>query len=332
MSGLTNYLALNGYDLSFIFQSGNSSIITGFKLVNGNDIGSIFQAYTAGNQSAITGLISVGGGDICTLFNRIVFSPLSITGCCLWMDAADATTITINTSKVSDWNDKSGLGYHFTQTNAAYRPTYGSNAITFTYSSTNYLLGNPTATGFAIGTNSYACFVVCSITNNGRLNTTSSIYTKAAYATASGRMFITRNNGASGNLNARFSHDTSVIYGISDGAYTADTYRIIELIVNRREGKDTIYTSGTLIGTTTYSSDTATNFSNSYVMLIGAIASANGTGTYAGQFLDGKVAEIVSYSNAYDMSSGTREKIEGYLANKWSISLPINHPYYNNPP
>jgi len=328
MSGLTNYLALSGYDLSFIFQPGNSSIITGFKLANGNDIGTIFEAYTTGSQSAITGLISVGGGDICTLFNRIVFSPLNIAGCCLWMDSADAGTITITSGKVSGWNDKSGRNYHFTQTNAAYRPTYGSGVMTFTYSSTNYLLGNSLATTFAIGTNSYACFVVCSITDNGRLNTTSSIYTKAAYATVSGRMFITRNMNASGNLNARFCHDTSVISGIADGSYSANTYRVIELIVNRREGKDTIYTSGKSIGTTNYTSDISTNFSNSYEMLIGAIASSSGTGTTAGQFLDGNIAEIVSYSNAYDMSSDTREKIEGYLAHKWAIPLPTTHPYY----
>ena len=62
MSGLTNYLALSGYDLSFIFQPGTSSIITGFKLANGNDIGSIFQEYTTGTQASATGLISSGGG------------------------------------------------------------------------------------------------------------------------------------------------------------------------------------------------------------------------------------------------------------------------------
>lgn len=86
--------------------------------------------------------------------------------------------------------------------------------------------------------------------------------------------------------------------------------------------------------TTSNSADTTTSYSNNYLMLIGAGNDAAGTGVLNSDFLTGNVAEIVSYSNSTDMTDSDRQKIEGYLAWKWSIntSLPLGHPYYSNPP
>jgi len=51
------------------------------------------------------------------------FSPRSIPGCTLWLDAADPTTIS-GTSSITAWNDKSGSGNNaiFTGTNPSYTP------------------------------------------------------------------------------------------------------------------------------------------------------------------------------------------------------------------
>jgi hypothetical protein len=253
------------------------------------------------------------------------------------MDGADSTTISITALKVSGWNDKSGRNFHFSQSTAAYRPTYTNGAIIFTYSSSNYLYGNALATNFTVGTNSYACFVVCSISTLGMTSTTSTIYCKAPFVGSSGRIFISRNQSAGNQsyLNARFAKDGTAEYGVLEN--TPVTYRIIELIVNRKvSNADYIYTTGNLIRTTTYSPDT-TNYTNAYTMLIGGMnGSASGTDgtTASGYFLDGKVAEIVSYSNTTDMTDPQREKIEGYLAWKWGIqsSLPGGHRYINGPP
>ena len=58
------------------------------------------------------------------------FSPLELSPA-LWLDASDATTITSSGSpaKVSQWNDKSGNGYNFTQATGAAQPTLTTNAI-----------------------------------------------------------------------------------------------------------------------------------------------------------------------------------------------------------
>lgn len=48
----------------------------------------------------------------------------------LWLDAADAGTVTLNGTTVSQWRDKSGNGNNATQSTAANQPTYSAaNAV-----------------------------------------------------------------------------------------------------------------------------------------------------------------------------------------------------------
>lgn len=64
------------------------------------------------------------------------FAPTSIAGLVLWLDASDASTVTLDGSNnVSQWNDKSGNARHATQATVLTRPNYvtaaqnGLNAI-----------------------------------------------------------------------------------------------------------------------------------------------------------------------------------------------------------
>ncbi len=41
------------------------------------------------------------------------FTPLDISGCALWLDAMDNTTLTTSGSNITSWRDKSGNGYNF---------------------------------------------------------------------------------------------------------------------------------------------------------------------------------------------------------------------------
>jgi hypothetical protein len=45
---------------------------------------------------------------------RLPFKPTDIGGCQLWLDAADATTLTLTGSIVTQWRDKSGSGNNAT--------------------------------------------------------------------------------------------------------------------------------------------------------------------------------------------------------------------------
>lgn len=55
------------------------------------------------------------------------FTPLSIAGLQLWLDAGQG--ITLNGSNVSQWNDLSGNGNHAVQLNAGYQPAYVTNQL-----------------------------------------------------------------------------------------------------------------------------------------------------------------------------------------------------------
>jgi hypothetical protein len=58
------------------------------------------------------------------------FSPASIPNLALWLDAADASTITVDGSNnVSEWRDKSGNARHLTQGTALNRPSYVTGVL-----------------------------------------------------------------------------------------------------------------------------------------------------------------------------------------------------------
>ena len=80
--------------------------------------------------------LSVGNLSIPTAISP-VFSPMSIPGCRLWLDADDPYSLTLSGSSVVNWRDKSGNGLDVGHTVFANQPIYkreyknGRGAITF---------------------------------------------------------------------------------------------------------------------------------------------------------------------------------------------------------
>ena len=63
-----------------------------------------------------------------TISNTSFFSPTQIAGCALWLDAADANSITQSGGNVSVWNDKSGNGRNAVPSTGS-GGSYPSNSI-----------------------------------------------------------------------------------------------------------------------------------------------------------------------------------------------------------
>jgi hypothetical protein len=58
------------------------------------------------------------------------FSPASISNLAFWVDAADASTLTLDGSNnVEEWRDKSGAARHLTQATTTLRPAYVTGAL-----------------------------------------------------------------------------------------------------------------------------------------------------------------------------------------------------------
>jgi len=87
------------------------------------------------------------------------FNPKSIAGLSLWLDASDASTITLNGATVSEWRDKSGNARHLSEATANNQPTMstlnGRGAISFDGVNDRLITSS---TLMAVGTNSFTLF------------------------------------------------------------------------------------------------------------------------------------------------------------------------------
>jgi hypothetical protein len=239
------------------------------------------------------------------------------------LDAADASTVTLSTSKVTQWNDKSGNGYNFTQSTSGNQPTYSTsslnslNTITFTAANNTYLLG--TASTNFMGTNSLSVYGIFK-TNNSTSG--SSVFSKALYGSASGRiLYGYRDPGTPGTIVGGIggNQGSNVYTSISD-TYTGGAWRVFGFVSDRSGWTNITYQNGISIGSTTITVDTTTNLTNAFPMLVGAYNNSSGGASppQAGQYLDGAVGELLVFSSA--LTTSQRQQVEGYLAHKWGLS------------
>ena len=235
----------------------------------------------------------------------VAFSPLSISGCALWLDAADASTITYSSgSNLSQWRDKSDLANHFSLTSGTpasitdggYRVVSipsgaimtSANQITFTTSSAFFIVSrysSPSADYIAM---------LLGFTNINGANKGIRFYQNfLTGTTAGGYNFGDANELA---VNAYYVNGT-LNPGFESNVYV-NVYSIISTVAP--------YSGGT-----------------SYVTL--------SSSTYS-RFFIGNIAEFLYYPAG--ITNTQRQQVEGYLAWKWGLqaSLPVGHPYKSAAP
>jgi hypothetical protein len=243
------------------------------------------------------------------------FNPLDIDGLELWMDAADATTIT-GSNPVTQWNDKSGNSLNFTASSGPVLATAsqnGLNTLTFTAANSQFM-SNSSTVNF-IEFYSLSIFIVFKYSN-----TTSAgyIFAKSLFGTANGRILFGRNAGTPATFNTGITTANNAYTTYSD-SYTANTWRIYGFVVNRSAGTVNAYQNGVSISSGTFTVDTTTNLTTAYPMAIGAHNNSSGTLSppQAGLYFDGSIGEILVYSTA--LTQQQRQKVEGYLSSKWGL-------------
>ena len=236
------------------------------------------------------------------------FLPTQITGCSLWLDAADSSTVILSGVNVTQWNDKSG--------NAA-NATASGNGLIYTQSAINskpaiLLPGNTTYTFFTgtsiSGTLNQAIFIVITtisgITQYSRLFS----FGGAGDYNSLGNMVVGWNSPG-GVLIER-----NGIFLPSTNALVYSTPFITSSVISGTSVLGYINGTNTLTGTTT-----STNFTHSQY----EIGSYTGSGGYTWY---GYVGEVIIYNSS--ISDTQRQQIEGYLAQKWGLtaSLISGHP------
>jgi hypothetical protein len=261
--------------------------------------------------------------DTSFLWNETVWNP-SMVSTALWLDAADASTITTVSGAVSQWNDKSGNGRHATQGTSGYRPAYTSAAINsknvVTFDGTDDLLG----------------FSALSFTNN---------------ISALSFVFVAKTSDqATGSYKAMFQLDTNTgadratVYIRNSTIETggrrldADSYQfqsvgtvttasfISTSVFNYSSANLGVNLNGDSVTSGTFQTAGNTSATNSSSISIGSSSSDSFTPD-AGQSFNGQIAEFIAVPSALD--TFTRQKLEGYLAHKWGLgaNLPNDHPY-----
>ena len=242
------------------------------------------------------------------------FSPRQISGCQLWLDAADPNTLILDGTDVSQWSDKSGTNNHATQTSITNRPVYSptNKNLQFVRTSGDYLnLPNGT---LPTGNNSYAYFIVCAwnqaidglgIIGGGGYGTNNAVFALRSFGVSRQIHHYWWNNDLTSGTNA----------------YTVNVTLLVEATYTSGGARATL-TNGNQLVTDNPSARAQTNLNNT----LGASYITSPTPEYH----SGTISEVIVYNAS--LTQPQREQVEGYLAWKWGLqsSLPANHPYRNS--
>lgn len=230
------------------------------------------------------------------------FGPRQVPGLALWLDASDATTVSLssNTQNVTAWRDKSGRNNNATRFGTGF-PTYSSNSIVFTgtqaFSTTlPSLMSNQS--GFAIVR--YSSSNKINILSVNRTSGTAAIQQIIQNNVQS----ITTYGGSNIVTGATLTQNTMLLY---NHTFSASTNAFL-------------YINGSQTGTSTG----PYNFTGAGTINIG------GYDTGPGEGFVGNMNEIILYSNV--LTTSQRQQVEGHLAWKWGLqaNLPVSHPYRFN--
>jgi hypothetical protein len=249
-----------------------------------------------------------------------LWTPAAITTA-LWLDAADASTITESGGVVSQWGDKSGNGRSASQSDSLLRPTFSSSAfnskqsIVFSGSSNSRLLG--TGTGL-----STVASIFVAAQDTGSTSAIAGIYTSGA-----------ENVGGSFGLQ-RTTGNVALVDGV--GAAPTNSANTTSAI-SQPTVLSAVYTQASTSGSSIFFNGALEE------SFTGAGVSVNinppnfqiggrTQGTQPLRVFKGNISEVILL--AASASADTRQRIEGYLAHKWGLSanLPADHPYKSAAP
>lgn len=258
------------------------------------------------------------------------------TNLALWLDADDASTITLNGSNVSQWSDKSGNNRNATQATAASQPLYSATGFNGKPTVEN-VSGDTLAFGVTkLGRN--VSGITCAIVGEHPALATFLANSTEIFLSSGGGGLSTR-FGMSPNYNAGGA--TPSRYAIGGRRLDADSFSTVSSSTDSLANRGNPWIR---IGQRAYSAGVANHWTNGTQDLTAAAIQTAGntsdTNSGGGSLFAGsgavpngtKLSEIVLTHST--MTTEDRQKLEGYLAHKWGLeaNLPADHPYKTTPP
>ena len=267
------------------------------------------EQYLAWKWKLVSNLVPGHPGKTLPAFST-AFTPKSITGLSLWLDAADTLTITLSGSNVTVWKDKSGSGYSAVPNSGTVTQTTlnGNNVV-------NFGTAVMRADNFVWSSSFTQIFVGYVATGDIIIDTLSGAYGDYVYT----------GNGALMNINT-YATNSGVLQvndSVAGSVAPKNTWFIFSIGYGSTGTAAINYTLNGTVRTTTVFAGSGGSATNAALPLyIGGATAAFGTGV---QF-----AELIHFNVA--ISTSQRQQVEGYLARKWGLqsSLPSTHAYKEN--
>lgn len=218
------------------------------------------------------------------------FRPWQISGLAMWLDGADAASITLDGSNnVSQWSDKSGNGRHATQGTTLNKPSYTSGGmvngiIVPSFNGVNHWMATSGATSISQPNTMIAATKVAS----GFINppifdslSASRQYVSFSNATTVNAYANLQITGTVASITGRAAQCTAIFNGASS---------------TLRFDRATVATGN--VGTSTLGAEITV-----------------GSNRFQSALWKGEIAELLIYSKA--LSTTERDQVENYLATKW---------------
>jgi hypothetical protein len=241
-----------------------------------------------------------------TISFRNPYAPTNISGIALWLDAADASTVT-GTTSVTKVNDKSGNGVNLSNATGY---SYPNNTFNGTYPSffcPNGFAQGSTATlgynaAFAL-TMPFSIFFVGVQTN---LSTYGDLCDSAPASGGTNRIYVLTDLQ---QFNSR----------IGGGPAVSGNNFVVNFMYVAGTGA-----SATFVNGSSYNTGTVAQFTCSGITVANRYT--------LNESFPGHICEVLAFNVGLTLTQ--RQATEGYLAWKWGIqgSLPANHPFKSGPP
>jgi len=253
-------------------------------------------------QLRATRLMAYGRG-------RPAWTPSQLTTA-LWLDADDASTITLNGSTVSQWNDKSGNRCDVSQSTASNQPTYSAagfnNKPTLVTDGTDFLQSVANS-GHLLRNVSEAMFFMVA-EHNGATSGSWYFVSKADFATRA----LFQNQGLSRLSLAGRRLDTDTLgSAVIPTTMTAGQQFMSMLYIDYANAQVSHYLDS-VINLSPIAFQTAGSTSNTACAGFSVFANFGGANP---QPANAKLSELILVNQS--LSVADRQRMEGYLAWKW---------------
>jgi hypothetical protein len=275
------------------------------------------EGYLAGKWGLRSSIPAAHSFKVIPPSTALPFSPTNISGCALWLDAADRTSFSFSSgSNISQWQDKSGNGRNGTALNSPVLTSAqqaGLPVVTLASASSQYFdFGNT----LNLETSGLTIFFVGKATfgvNQGLIGKSSARGLAGRWTLigeTANPLFFAVDPAAAGTSNA------SIVYTTTSGQFA------IYSAATERTSSNYLYVNGRVSGSVAFNN--STNFSTSDKLYVGAYQDSTGLAPLAGYYYNGTIGEIIVYSGV--LSTAQRQQVEGYLAWKWDLVPRLLYP------